>query len=367
MISMPRLLACGATLLAALMLTICDADARRYQPAGVQKDLDELVELLRAKKVNQAKVNSLVAAMQKTHELYDIMNVYKPTAKKGFGWNPAQKGKGDGIETRIIALGTQQELTQAQLQAEKGLLLRAAYYNLALFEINKAFDPQLRVPPKPFRKVAKWHAANAEMKSGSEGVIAAVKANDPAAVKKAMAKIGSGCTHCHVLFTDQVKKDLEDLFQLLRRDKVDRPKVNALIATMKTNHALDEIMAKVYKPTHRMGIGFDPAKQKPGDGIEKRFSDLEKKALTKAELLAEKDLLLRAAYFNLTIHEVTKAFAPAKANGPRNPIAWNRHNDEMKAGTEKVIAALEANDPKALKKAMGRANAGCNGCHTIFR
>lgn len=363
MIAMPRLLACGATLLAALILTIGDADARWFQVAGVQKDLDQLVELLRAKKVNQAKVKAQVAAMQKNHELEDIMKVYKPTKSKGIGWNPAKKGVGDGIESRIFALGTKQELTQAQLQAEKGLLLRTAYYNLALFEINKAFGP-----PKQFRKVAKWHAANAEMKSGSEGVITSVKANDPAALKKAMAKIGSGCTHCHALFTDPVKKDLEDLFQLLHREKVDRPKVNALIATMKTNHALDEIMAKVYKPTHRMGIGFDPAKQNPGDGIEKRLSDLgTRRELTKAELLAEKDLLLRAAYYNLTIYEVTKAFAPAKAKGPRNPIAWNRHNDEIKAGTEKMIAAIEANDPKTLKKALGRVNASCNECHSIFR
>ena len=165
-----------------------------------------------------------------------------------------------------------------------------------------------------------------------------------------------------------VQKDTEDLVQLLRSDKVDRAKVNALVTAMKTNHELVDIMKKVYKPTKSKGIGYDPAKKGPGVGIEKRLDELgTRKELTKAELLAEKDLLLRSAYYNLAIYEVTKAFAPARAVGGKKPMAWHRHNDEMKAGTEKAIDAIEANDPKALKKAMGRVNAGCNECHTEFR
>ena len=196
MIAMPRLLACGATLLAALILTLGDAEARRYQAASVQKDLDELVELLRAKKVNQAKVKAQVAAMQKNHELEDIMNVYKPTKSKGIGWNPAKKGVGDGIETRIFALGTKQELTQAQLQAEKGLLLRAAYYNLAVYEISKEFGP----PKKNPRNVALWKRHNEEMKGGTVELMKAIEANDPKALKKAMTRINAGCNECHKEF-----------------------------------------------------------------------------------------------------------------------------------------------------------------------
>ena len=197
MIAMPRLLACGATLLASLILTIGDADARRFQAAGVQKDLDELVELLRAKKVNQAKVKAQVAAMQKNHELEDIMNVYKPTHRMGIGYDPANRRPGDGIEKRLSDLGTRRELTKPELLAEKGLLLRVAYYNLAIYEATKAFAPTKAKGP---RNPIAWNKHNDEMKAGTEKVIAAIEANDPKALKKALGRVNASCNECHSIF-----------------------------------------------------------------------------------------------------------------------------------------------------------------------
>ena len=193
MIVMSRHLASGATLLAALVLTIGDADARRFQAAGVQKDTEDLVQLLRSDKVDRAKVNALVTAMKTNHELVDIMKkVYKPTKSKGIGYDPAKKGPGVGIEKRLDELGTRKELTKAELLAEKDLLLRSAYYNLAIYEVTKAFAPA--------KNTNNWYRHNIEMRAGTENVILAVKANDPKALKKAMSRINAGCNECHTEF-----------------------------------------------------------------------------------------------------------------------------------------------------------------------
>ena len=211
---------------------------------------------------------------------------------------------------------------------------------------------------------------NAEVKVGSEDALEAVKANDPAALRKAMARIGNGCNDCHKQFRGGlvVQKDLDDLVQVLRAEKVDRAKVKKMAENLKQTYALEDLMAKVYKSTNGDGIGYDPAKKGPGDGIEKRIIDLgTKKELTKVQIQLEKDLLLRAAYYNLAMVEIAKAFAPTKVRGGMGPKQWHQHNDEFGAGTKDAIEAVKANDPKALKKAMGRVGASCNGCHTDFR
>ena len=81
----------------------------------------------------------------------------------------------------------------------------------------------------------------------------------------------------------------------------------------------------------------------------------------------EKELILRATYYNLALYEITKSFAPDKIKGGKGPKDWNKHNDEIMEGSKEVIAAVKANDPAALKKAMGRIGGGCTECHADFR
>jgi hypothetical protein len=163
-----------------------------------------------------------------------------------------------------------------------------------------------------------------------------------------------------------VREDIEEVVKLLQQKKVDRAALAKKVAAIKGKYGVDDLMAKVYKPTKRDGIGYDPAKRGPGDGIEKRIIDLgTKKELTPAQLQAEKKLLLRVVSYNLAMVEIAKAYVPAKPAGAQN--RWNRFNGEVGDGTKEMIKAVKANDPKALKKAMGKIAAGCNGCHTAFR
>ena len=194
-----RTLALGTTMCLALLLTIGNAKARNfYADTPFQKDLDALVALLKSDKVDEAKVKSLVAGIKKNNEdLNDLMAIYKPTKSKGLGWDPAKKGKGDGIETHIISLGTKKELTSAEFAKEKEHILRSTYYNLAMVEITKAYAPE---KPKAGKGAKEWNKHNMEVKEGSMEVLAAIKANDPKAMKKAMGKIGAGCNECHTDF-----------------------------------------------------------------------------------------------------------------------------------------------------------------------
>ena len=191
-----RLLALGTTMCLALLLTIGNAKARNFYEGGAfQKDLDALVKLLEDDKPDEAKVKALVATIKKNNEdLNDLMAIYKPTKSKGLGWDPAKKGKGDGLETHIINLGTKKELTASELAKEKGHIRRAVYYNLAMVEITKAYAP---TKSKAGKGAKEWNKHNMEVKEGSTEVLAAIKANDPKALKKAMAKIGGGCNECH--------------------------------------------------------------------------------------------------------------------------------------------------------------------------
>ena len=194
--AMPRLLTASATMLAAFILTMGDANGGYFQPADVRKDLDDLVALLRAARVDQKKVKAVVGAMEKKHSLDDLMAVYKPTKSKGVGYDPAKPGPGDGIEKRLVDLGTKKVVPAVQLQAEKALLLRAVYYNLAMYEIAKEFGP----PKKNPKNIASWNKHNEELKGGTMEMKKAIEANDPKALKQAMIRLNSSCTECHSEF-----------------------------------------------------------------------------------------------------------------------------------------------------------------------
>lgn len=166
--------------------------------------------------------------------------------------------------------------------------------------------------------------------------------------------------------SDDMKKDLDDLVAAIKGD--DAAKVKKLTGAMKQkNDDLNEWMG-IYKPTKSKGIGYDPDKKGPGDGIEKRIIDLaSKKALPDTQLKKEQDLILRTAYYNLAMYHLTKEFSPKKPKGGKGEKEWNTHNEEVKHGSEAVIKAVKAGDPAALKKAMGTISSGCNECHTDFR
>ena len=172
-----RILASGTTMLFALILTTGNAKARNlFDDAAIQKDLDALVSLLKEDKVDEAKVKAAVADIKKKHDDFgDLMKVYKPTKSKGLGWTPGKKEKGDGIETHINDLGTKKELSKAEFAKQKDLILRATYYNLAMYEITKAFAPD---KIKAGKGPNDWKKHNDEIGEGSKEVFAAVKANE---------------------------------------------------------------------------------------------------------------------------------------------------------------------------------------------
>lgn len=169
------------------------------------------------------------------------------------------------------------------------------------------------------------------------------------------------------------QKELEKVYELIKdghaSGKIDQKKLENMSKQIKAKFEDLNLVMSIYKPSKRGGLGFNPAKKVPGDGIEKRINDLAtmKEELSKADLSKEKDLLIRAALYNLAIHEVSKAYTPTKAIRGKGAKDWKQHNDEMKGGSEDLIKAAKAGDPKALKKAAGRINNACNDCHTDFR
>jgi hypothetical protein len=166
------------------------------------------------------------------------------------------------------------------------------------------------------------------------------------------------------------QKEVQKLYDLIDsgKGKVDSAKAAAIAKQIKNKFDDLNLSMSIYKPTKNKGIGYNPAKKGPGDGIEKRLTDLAtKKELTKEQLTKEKDLLIRTAIYNLALHEIAHAYVPAKPKGGKGPKDWNKYNKDMKDGSQDLIKAANATDPKAVKKAAGKINSACNDCHTDFR
>lgn len=194
-----RFLTAGGVLLLALAFA-ANAPARYFDEIeDARKDVTQLAKMYAdAKgKIDEAKVKAITAAIKKKYDdMGPLMSIYKPSDKKGVGFNPAKKGKGDGMEKRIIDLGKRAP-TADILAKEKDLLVRMATYNLAMHAISRAYAPE---KPKAGKGAKEWNKYNDEMKEGTEAFLTAVRANNPGGVKKAAERINAACNDCHTDF-----------------------------------------------------------------------------------------------------------------------------------------------------------------------
>lgn len=121
----------------------------------------------------------------------------------------------------------------------------------------------------------------------------------------------------------------------------------------------------VYKPRMKKGLGV--GKKGPGDGIENKLISLSKRAPSAAALKGDKAALLKMAYANLAVADVTDLYAPAKPKAGKGAKEWKTYTADMKKGTLELIKALNAGEPAMVKAAALNITNACNNCHTDFR
>jgi hypothetical protein len=147
-------------------------------------------------KGDNASAKALATALaKKVDEIDDVMNVFKPRTKKGFGvGNKPGLIQPDGIELKLVDMGRDAP-PQAKANKEAAALEEMAYRIAAVAEVA------LIKPPKDVgKKKADWVRWAKDMRAAAPGLAAAAKSKSPAELQKAAAKLNAACNSCHSAF-----------------------------------------------------------------------------------------------------------------------------------------------------------------------
>jgi cytochrome c556 len=141
----------------------------------------------------------------KANGIEDVMHLFKPRNKGGFGIGamppPAAAGVKDSIELTIIDLSNDKKgFTKEFVGKYSADLVKAAKQTQAIAEINTHYAPKEK---KGAKDPAVWKQLTGEMKTGAGDLAKAAEAKDPAAVKAAATKLNASCVRCHEIFRDE--------------------------------------------------------------------------------------------------------------------------------------------------------------------
>jgi hypothetical protein len=140
--------------------------------------------------------------------------------------------------------------------------------------------------------------------------------------------------------------------------KVIQAKANAIKAK---GYDLDVLML-VYKTKQKGGLGFG-AKPATDSGIEKKIMELQRNAKGPAPAALKRDSqdLLQMAYVTWAMAEITRPhFNPA---GGKGRAAWNGWLNDQAQASKDLIAAVKAQNGKAVAGAARRMRGSCIDCH----
>ena len=136
-------------------------------------------------------------------------------------------------------------------------------------------------------------------------------------------------------------------------------------AVAKSIDGLDDVM-NLLKARARggLGLGDTPGAVTP-DGMEAKVVNLSKRPLAQAQLAKESKELIRLAYVNAAIAQVSEA--RTDADGSKDPKAWQKWSVDMRQASLELADAAQAMDPARVKAAAKKLNTSCTECHDKFR
>jgi hypothetical protein len=163
------------------------------QPANAQKGAaarGEVLALVREAEAGKDFAEKAARAGKRYGRVTTIMRVYNPTTEGGIGFGPE---KGDSLEQKLLDLA-RRELTPDRLKKESAELARLAHINLVVAEMIRPHAP---LEPVAGRGKKEWDQDVENLKKVSRGLLEAVRASDPAAVRAAAFRINRTCDRCH--------------------------------------------------------------------------------------------------------------------------------------------------------------------------
>ena len=152
-------------------------------------------------------------------------------------------------------------------------------------------------------------------------------------------------------------------------DAVNNPaQLRKLAAGLVTNFELRDV-SWAFKPREKGGLGVGP---QPGaidpDAIQLKLIQMGgQKGISAADLKANKADYQRVAEITRAIAEAMPGYVTKYTANAGTAKQWVGFADDMKKGSDDLIAAIKGNNLQAIKQAAGKLNMSCNGCHTAFR
>ncbi len=198
-----RMLLAGVAILAAspLVFSIPTTGDDKIMKA-VRPPIDKVADAVAAGKKSEdtdklvkVAIKKVYAADDKEYAWLNVMAVFKPRKRGGFGVGE-KKGEvfPDGIERMILGLNRDAP-SPSKLKAYTPALIKMANRTIAIARISQAM-PMLKDKKKRPAK-DKWIKYSKEMEEAAQNFIKAVKSKSPAAVKKAATKLDNTCQNCH--------------------------------------------------------------------------------------------------------------------------------------------------------------------------
>ena len=328
---------------------------------------------------NPEQFKKLAEELGAKHELESISWTLKPREKGGLGVGAqADAIYPDAIELKLLQMGGRKGITAADFNANKAAYQRIAEIICAVAEATPYYGAKYARRPGQLRR---WNAFANDMRVWGHELRRVVKAKDVMNLQTVARKLNQSCSDCHASLRDG--PPLTDVEKAA--DAMSNPvKSKELAAEMVRLYDLEEI-SLTFKPRAEGGLGFGPKRvaiQEPfliprkqpqpppapePESIEAKLLALVKQPPTAAQLAAMAPDLKRMAEVVRAIAEATPDYGKEFAMNAEAVKTWGGFSDDMKQGSDDLIAAVKDNDVKGLQKALERLNQSCKDCHGKFR
>jgi cytochrome c556 len=330
-------------------------DAAKAAAADVLKLADAVSDPAAVKKLAKS-------IAEKYDDLGPIMRQMKAREKGGLGVGPTPGAVvPDAIELTLLQMGGRKGITAADLKANNADYQRIAEVVCGIAEVTPYYGPKLLKRPGQRRR---WDAFANDMNEWGHELLTVVKANDATNLKQTAGRLNQSCNDCHTGFRDDAALGL--VTQAANA-------VNNPAAFKKPAKELVRLfdlpdVSLAFEPRDKGGLGVGP---KPGaripDGIEAQLQALANAPPPAPQLAAQAPDLQRMAEVVRAVAEATPNYGKEYAVNDAAAKAWSGFSEDMKQGSDDLIAAIKGKDVKGLPKALDKLNQSCKDCHAKFR
>ncbi len=176
-----------------------DEAQQRRKAAAAQPDVLRLADSLDRDEDEIEKQADRIAAK---HDLLAVSWVFKWREQGGLGVGPKPGAyDNDGMEVQLLQLGGKRPLTPKELKDRRNDYLQMAKVTLAVARVTPLYAARY-VPADDGLRKKNWDRGCRDTIDSAEGLIGALKGDDPEVVWKAARRLNDSCNVCHLRYEE---------------------------------------------------------------------------------------------------------------------------------------------------------------------